>query len=150
MASTVRAEAVTPESVAPSKPVPAEAYRTQMGVMMRAQAEDFLVSPLVTPYERKVQLIFTSPPFPLNRKKRYGNLQGEAYVNWLADFAPRFAKLLKPDGSIVMELGNAWEPGHPVMSTLALRALLAFLVTAAVYAGVVSALAMRLVAQPDG
>ena len=28
-----------------------------------------------------------------------------------------------------MEVGNAWEPGRPVMSTLALRALLAFLDT---------------------
>src|SRR5439155_14560952 len=34
--------------------------------------------------------------------------------------------LLKKKGSIVIELGNAWEPGRPVMSTLALRALLTF------------------------
>jgi site-specific DNA-methyltransferase (cytosine-N4-specific) len=75
----------------------------------------------------KVQLIFTSPPFSLNRKKRYGNLQGEAYLEWLTEFAPIFRQLLKRDGSIVLELGNAWEPGKPVMSPLALRALLAFL-----------------------
>jgi site-specific DNA-methyltransferase (cytosine-N4-specific) len=74
-----------------------------------------------------VDLIFTSPPFPLNSKKRYGNLQGQEYVEWLASFAPLFRKVLKPRGSIVIELGNAWEPGHPVMSDLALRALLTFL-----------------------
>ncbi len=74
----------------------------------------------------KVQLVFTSPPYPLNTKKRYGNLQGEEYVRWLAGLAPQFRELLTPDGSIVVELGNAWEPGRPVMSTLALRALLAF------------------------
>jgi site-specific DNA-methyltransferase (cytosine-N4-specific) len=34
--------------------------------------------------------------------------------------------MLAPDGSIVMEMGNSWEPGSPVMSTLALRALLKF------------------------
>jgi len=55
-----------------------------------------------------VQLVFTSPPFPLNRKKRYGNLQGEEYVNWLTSFAPLFRKLLKKDGSVVLELGNSW------------------------------------------
>ena len=77
-------------------------------------------------YEGRVQLIFTSPPFPLNRKKKYGNAQGEDYIKWLAGFASVFAKFLKPDGSIVLELGNAWEPGHPVMSTLAIEALLAF------------------------
>jgi site-specific DNA-methyltransferase (cytosine-N4-specific) len=75
----------------------------------------------------RVQLIFTSPPFSLNRKKRYGNLTGDAYVEWFIEFAPLFERLLKRDGSIVIELGNAWEPGKPVMSPLALRALLAFL-----------------------
>jgi site-specific DNA-methyltransferase (cytosine-N4-specific) len=34
--------------------------------------------------------------------------------------------MLKRNGSIVIELGNAWEPGRPVMSTLALQALLSF------------------------
>jgi site-specific DNA-methyltransferase (cytosine-N4-specific) len=34
--------------------------------------------------------------------------------------------LLSPTGSIVIEVGNAWEKGAPVMSTLPLEALLAF------------------------
>ena len=74
-------------------------------------------------------MIFTSPPFPLNRKKKYGNFNGEAYVEWLAAFASVFKRFLKKDGSIVLEMGNAWEPGKPVMSPLALRALLKFLDT---------------------
>jgi len=102
-------------------------YKTERGVMYCAKAEDFINSPLGQQYHRKVQLVFTSPPFPLNRKKRYGNLRGEAYIHWLASFAPALRNLLKPNGSIVLELGNAWEPGKPVMSTLALEALLAFL-----------------------
>jgi len=95
--------------------------------MYFGSAEAVLASSHTRRYRGKAQLIFTSPPFPLNRKKKYGNLQGEAYVKWLASFARIFRKFLKKDGSIVMELGNAWEPGKPVMSTLALRALLAFL-----------------------
>ena len=75
----------------------------------------------------KVDLIFTSPPFPLNRKKKYDNLQGIAYINWLKNFASLFKEILKPTGSIVMEVGNSWKPGKPVMSTLALESLLAFL-----------------------
>jgi site-specific DNA-methyltransferase (cytosine-N4-specific) len=63
----------------------------------------------------------------LNRKKRYGNLQGEQYVEWLASFAPLLRTLLKPNGSIVMEVGNAWEAREPTMSTLPLKALLRFL-----------------------
>jgi site-specific DNA-methyltransferase (cytosine-N4-specific) len=103
------------------------AYSTKRGAMYRGKAEVALASPQFKKYYGKVQMIFTSPPFPLNRKKKYGNLKGDAYIDWLASFAPMFRKFLKKDGSIVMEVGNAWEPGKPVMSTLALRALLAFL-----------------------
>jgi site-specific DNA-methyltransferase (cytosine-N4-specific) len=94
--------------------------------MIRGTAEDVLTSREAKKYQGKVQLIFTSPPFPLNRKKRYGNLQGQDYVKWLASFATIFRRLLKRNGSIVIELGNAWERGRPTMSTLPLEALLAF------------------------
>lgn len=102
-------------------------YKTQYGRMILGSAEQALKSALLKKYKGKVQLIFTSPPFPLNRKKRYGNFTGELYKQWLVSFGGIFRDLLKPDGSIVIELGNAWEPGRPVMSTLALESLLAFL-----------------------
>lgn len=73
-----------------------------------------------------VDLLLTSPPFPLRRKKRYGNLQGSEYVEWLARYSNLFKTLLSPLGSIVMEVGNSWLPGSPTMSTLAIEALLAF------------------------
>ncbi|HWQ00336.1 MAG TPA: site-specific DNA-methyltransferase [Vicinamibacterales bacterium] len=95
--------------------------------MYRGFAEDVLRSRVARKYRGKVQLILTSPPFPLNRKKKYGNRQGREYVEWLAAFAPLFREFLAPLGSIVIEMGNAWEPGQPVMSTLSLEALLAFL-----------------------
>lgn len=112
------------------RPVPSVAYKTARGTMYCGFAEDVLRSALAKKYRGKVQLILTSPPFPLNRKKKYGNLQGEEYVEWLAAFAPLFADYLTDDGSIAVEMGNAWEPGEPVMSTLALEALLAFLKSA--------------------
>lgn len=110
-------------------PTPAvrTAYRTVLGEMLLGKAEAFLTDDVVDAYAGRVQLLFTSPPYPLNRKKRYGNLQGQEYVEWLAAFAPAFKRLLTPDGSIVVELGNAWEPGKPAMSVLALKALLSFL-----------------------
>lgn len=101
-------------------------YSTDLGRMYCLSLETFLKSKIARKYKGKCQLLLTSPPFPLNRKKKYGNFRGQAYLNWLADFAPAFRRLLRPNGSIVLELGNAWEPGRPVMSTLALEALLAF------------------------
>lgn len=74
----------------------------------------------------KVQLILTSPPFPLNSKKSYGNLTGDAYLNWFISLSTTFADLLTEDGSIVIELGNAWEENRPVQSLLHLESLLGF------------------------
>jgi len=73
----------------------------------------------------RVQLIFFSPPFPLVRKKRYAHKESSAYLDWLGGLTPQLAKLLRPRGSLVVEIGNAWEPGRPVMSLLPLKALMA-------------------------
>jgi DNA modification methylase len=108
---------------------PRIAYKTKFGKLIHGTVENVLTSKLLSNLTGKVDLLFTSPPFPLNRKKKYGNYQGQAYIDWLAEFAPVIRTLLKPRGSIVMEIGNAWEPGRPVMSTLSLRALLQFLDT---------------------
>ena len=101
-------------------------YKTKLGRLLVGKVEDALEHNLRR-YSGKVDLIFTSPPFPLNRKKKYGNLSGDDYVKWLSGLAPKLGQLLKPEGSIVVELGNAWEPGRPVMSLLSLKALMEFL-----------------------
>jgi DNA modification methylase len=102
------------------------AYATKLGRMLYGKSDEILASGELSRFEGKVDLIFTSPPFPLNRKKKYGNETGDAYIKWLCSFGPIFRKMLKPKGSIVIEMGNSWEPGLPVMSTLALRSLLDF------------------------
>lgn len=102
-------------------------YATQYGRMYRGKSEEVLDKWPPSHYKGRVQLIFTSPPFPLNRKKKYGNFKGEEYVNWLASFGPILKEFLTEDGSIVIELGNAWVQGKPIMSTLPLKALLSFL-----------------------
>ena len=108
------------------RPPDCVAYRTSKGRMLHGQTEDLDGQGALSRVEGKVQLIFTSPPFPLNRKKKYGNLQGSDYIDWLAGFGPVFKRLLRPKGSIVIELGNSWQKGSPTMSTLAIRALLEF------------------------
>ncbi len=105
---------------------PRLAYKTKWGRIYLGVAEDVLRDPHVRRRRGKIRLIFTSPPFPLNRKKKYGNLKGDEYSEWLSRFAPLFSEYLSRNGSIVMELGNAWEPGIPANSTLPLEALLAF------------------------
>jgi DNA modification methylase len=102
------------------------AYATRWGRMLHGMSDVILDDGSLSRFEGKINLVFTSPPFPLNTKKRYGNETGDAYIAWLCKFGPLLKKMLAKDGSIVIEMGNSWEPGAPVMSTLALRALLDF------------------------
>ena len=63
---------------------------------------------------QSVNLILTSPPFALTRKKEYGNASADEYVDWFMPFAKEFRRLLTKDGSLVVDLGGAYLPGYPV------------------------------------
>ena len=105
---------------------PRMAYQTTAGQMFVGPAEDLLADGLPGPVRGNVQLVFTSPPFPLHRPKKYGNRTGDDFARWLAGYARPLADMLTPDGSIVLELGNGWNPGVPTVSTAGIKALLAF------------------------
>lgn len=102
-------------------------YSTASGAMYLGQSEDVLRSKPLKKFAGKVQLVMTSPPFPLNTKKAYGNRTQDEYVEWFADFAPILRDMVTEDGSIVIEIGNAWMPGRPVMSVHVMKAFLRFL-----------------------
>lgn len=63
-----------------------------------------------------LDLIMTSPPFGLVRKKDYGNVESHEYVDWFERFGEQFKRLLKPSGSLVIDIGGAWIPGQPTRS----------------------------------
>lgn len=63
--------------------------------------------------DNSLDLIITSPPFALTRKKAYGNEQGDAYMVWLKEFGEIFYKKLKDEGSLVIDFGGSWVPGQP-------------------------------------
>lgn len=65
---------------------------------------------------RSVDLIMTSPPFGLVRKKDYGNVDSSEYVEWFRSFGKLFHRILKPTGSLVIDIGGAWIPGQPTRS----------------------------------
>ena len=63
-----------------------------------------------------IDLVMTSPPFALQREKTYGNVEQEAYVNWLFVFCEQVYRVLKPHGSFVIDLGGAYQSKRPVRS----------------------------------
>jgi len=63
--------------------------------------------------DASVDLIVTSPPFGLVRKKKYGNVDAHEYLEWFKPFGEQFKRILKPAGSLVIDIGGAWIPGQP-------------------------------------
>lgn len=97
-------------------------YETDYGRMIHGKCEEVL--PYLSDY--KFNLIFTSPPFPLNRTKNYGNMTGSEYLEWISEIAIQLKDMLAERGSVVIEIGNAWNKGEPTQSTLPMETLLEF------------------------
>jgi len=72
-----------------------------------------------------VDLVVTSPPYALHFKKEYGNANQREYVNWFLPFAGQIKRVLKPQGSFVLNVGGSWTPGAPVRCLYHFRLLLA-------------------------
>ena len=101
-------------------------YKKEYGVCINAECEKAIDKVIAPNLQGEIQLIFTSPPFPLNRAKKYGNLTGDKYKKWVCDIGKKLTPLLRKEGSIVIEIGNAWNAGEPTFSTLPIETLLEF------------------------
>ncbi|MFE0764578.1 DNA-methyltransferase [Streptomyces smyrnaeus] len=97
-------------------------YATELGAQLCGDSLEVLAQLPAN----SVDLFVTSPPFPLLRKKAYGNEDQELYVAWLAQFAKLARDALKPTGSLVIDIGGAYQKGRPVRSLHQFRALLTF------------------------
>lgn len=96
-------------------------YQTRMGKLYHADSLDAMR----TLSTGSVDLVVTSPPYALHFKKEYGNADQQDYVKWFLPFAIEIKRILKPEGSFVLNIGGAWTPGAPVRSLYHYRLLLA-------------------------
>ena len=88
-------------------------YKTDLGEMIWGDSRSYLFHGAKP---NSVDLIMTSPPFGLVRKKSYGNEDADEYCNWFRPFAEGFKRVLKDNGSLVIDIGGAWVPGKPTRS----------------------------------
>jgi DNA modification methylase len=74
-----------------------------------------------------LNLIVTSPPFPLTfqKKKPYESVSADRYVGWFLAYAEHFKRLLNDDGSLVIDLGGVWNKGTPTRSLYQYKLLIA-------------------------
>ena len=66
--------------------------------------------------EGSVNLVITSPPYALHFKKSYGNVSKADYVAWFKPFAAEVFRVLRDDGSFVLNIGGSWNEGSPTRS----------------------------------
>jgi len=83
------------------------AYTTKLGRAYQGDALDVLGNFA----DESASLVFTSPPFALRRQKAYGNVAADEYIAWFMPIAEQVRRILRSDGSFVMELGGAWNRG---------------------------------------
>lgn len=87
-------------------------YKTKRGQVILGDSLEYMADL----ESASVDLIVTSPPFGLVRKKSYGNVESHEYVSWFKPFGQQFKRILKPSGSLVLDIGGAWIPGQPTRS----------------------------------
>lgn len=87
-------------------------YQTPLGEIYLADALDILKQ---MPND-SLDLIVTSPPFGLIKKKKYGNEDSTTYLDWFKPFAKELYRVLKPSGSLVIDIGGSWNKGTPTRS----------------------------------
>ena len=98
-------------------------YRTNLG---SAFVGDSLEAMRALPSD-SVQLAVTSPPFPLTfrKKKPYESVGEQEFVDWFVPYSVECKRLLKPDGSFVIDLGGVWNKGSATKSLYQQRLLIA-------------------------
>ena len=96
-------------------------YRTDYGAAFIGDSHELLAR---LP-DGCVNLVFTSPPYALHFKKEYGNANKSDYVKWFIPFAREILRVLKSDGSFVLNIGGSYNQGTPTRSLYHFHLLIA-------------------------
>ncbi|MBW8010663.1 MAG: site-specific DNA-methyltransferase [Chloroflexi bacterium] len=78
-------------------------YKIKTGVVHQGNAAILLKNKSKFPDE-SVDLIITSPPYADKRKKFYGSVHPSEYVDWFLPIGKELLRILKPNGSFVLNI----------------------------------------------
>jgi site-specific DNA-methyltransferase (adenine-specific)/site-specific DNA-methyltransferase (cytosine-N4-specific) len=62
--------------------------------------------------ENSVDLIFTSPPYADRRKNTYGGINPDKYIEWFLPISKELLRVLKPDGTFILNIKEKAENGE--------------------------------------
>jgi DNA modification methylase len=71
-----------------------------------------------------VNLIITSPPYADARKKTYGGIHPDKYIEWFKPMAKEFYRILHPSGSFILNLGDNTVKGETHLYTFEMPIML--------------------------
>lgn len=75
-------------------------YNAEASIMLRVLEEE------------SVDLVITSPPYAERRKKAYGGIPADKYVEWFLPISAELLRLLKPTGSFVLNIKEGTHRGE--------------------------------------
>lgn len=96
-------------------------YTTEAGAAYLADALEVLRA---LP-DGSVDAVITSPPYALHFKKEYGNADKADYIAWMLPFAQEILRVLKDEGSFVLNIGGSYNKGAPTRSLYHFKLLIA-------------------------
>ena len=62
--------------------------------------------------DNSINLVVTSPPYADRRKHTYGGVSPEKYVDWFLPRSEQFLRVLKPDGTFILNIKEKVESGE--------------------------------------
>ena len=74
--------------------------------------------------DNSVNLVMTSPPYAEARKKTYGGIHPDKYVEWFKPIAKEIYRILAPDGSFILNIGDNTVDGETRLYTFELPIML--------------------------
>jgi DNA modification methylase len=75
--------------------------------------------------DNTINAVVTSPPYALHFKKAYGNASKSDYVDWFLPFARNIFRVLRDDGSFILNIGGSYNAGAPTRSLYHFKLLVA-------------------------
>ncbi len=73
--------------------------------------------------DKSIDLIITSPPYADRRKNTYGGIKPEDYVGWFLPISKELLRVLKNDGTFILNIKEKAENGE--RSTYVIELILA-------------------------
>lgn len=77
--------------------------------------------------DSSLDLVITSPPYALHFEKEYGNVSKDDYVEWFLPFSREIHRILKPEGSFILNIGGSYNEGEPTRSLYHFKLLIALI-----------------------